>query len=224
MQPVDDARFLVCYIHVARQSTSAVIDAMRSFRSASSSETCHIACLQRDGDCYSNQFVIFIVANDPPQLLHCTASASFSALSTAIDAARIAPTIIKKFRSVTTGPVSDSSEFMRLTQGVCAATVTVAHLDVIPSIPGNVDRAVALLAREASARQERRSVDGCLMFLALQQTDRANHFTFVQGWSSAEAKTAYDEGAAKAFKDEFYGMGPLVGGCPWDEQFHRCAI
>ena len=87
----------VCYIHVARQSTSAVIDAMRSFRSASSSETCHIACLQRDGDCYSNQFIIFIVANDPPQLLQCTASASFSALSTAIDAARIAPTIIKKF-------------------------------------------------------------------------------------------------------------------------------
>jgi hypothetical protein len=224
MQPGDDARFLVCYIHVAKQSTSAVIDAMRSFRAVSSSETCHVACLQRDGDCYSNQFVIFIAANDPAQLVHCTASSSFVALSGAIDAARIAPTIIKKFRSVTSGSPSHSSEFMRHTAGASSAIFSVTHLDVIPSIPGNVDRAVALLAKEASARQELRGVDGCFMFFGLQQTDRANHFSFVQGWSSTEVKSAYDEGAAMAFKEEFYGMGPLVGGCPWDEQFHTCAI
>lgn len=224
MQPVDDARFLICYVHVAKQSTSAVIDAMRAFRAMSSSETCHIACLQRDGDCYSNQFVVFIAANDPPQLLQCTASSSFTALSSAIDAARIAPTIIKKFRSITADSPSHSSEFARHTEGASLAAFSVTHLDVIPSIAGNVDRAVALLAREASARQQRRGLDGCFMFFGLQQTDRANHFSFVQGWTSSEVKSGYDEGAAMAFKEEFYGLGPLVGGCPWDEQFHRCAI
>ena len=45
-----------------------------------------------------------------------------------------------------------------------------------------------------------------------------------QGWASGQHKAHYDEGAARAFKEQFYSMGPLVGGCVWDEQFHCRAL
>jgi hypothetical protein len=43
---------------------------------------------------------------------------------------------------------------------------------------------------------------------------------FCQGWTTSQ----YNDGDAKAFKEQLYGLGPLVGGCPWDEQFHKSAI
>jgi hypothetical protein len=45
-----------------------------------------------------------------------------------------------------------------------------------------------------------------------------------QGWASGQHKAQYDESGASAFKEQFYGLGPLVGGCVWDEQFHTSAV
>ena len=200
MQPIDgamassdDAQFLVAYIHVARTSVAAAIEALGTFHSSPDAQACHVACLQREGHpLYSNQFVLFIAAPDPQQLLKCTSAACFAALVTAVDAARIAPTIIKKFRSVV--PMDFSSRFVhdmaRHFTVDSTPSFSVTHLDVIPSIPGNVDRAHALLVAEVAAvtgeqqQQQQQeaagSGNGCFMFCALQQTDRANHFTLVQ--------------------------------------------
>ncbi len=188
MQPADDAQFIVSYIHVAKSCAAAAVDALRSFHSASSSDACHIACLQREGDSYLGQYVLFIFAQSPLLLLQCTSSAAFAALTAAIDAMRVAPLIVKRFRSVATSAPVDAREMVRHFTGSSAALFTVTHLDVIPSIPGNVDRAHALLQHEVSSlnglqqQQQHASscIDGCFMFFGLQQTDRANHFTLVQ--------------------------------------------
>lgn len=168
------------------RSHAAAVDALRSFHSASSSNACHIACLQREGDSYSGQYILFIFAQAPLLLLQCTSSAAFAALTAAIDAVRVAPLIVKRFRSVVTSAPVDAREMVRHFTGSSAALFTVTHLDVIPSIPGNVDRAHALLRHEVSSlnglqqQHASRCIDGCFMFFGLQQTDRANHFTLVQ--------------------------------------------
>lgn len=227
MQTNVDAQFLVAYIHVSRSSAAAAAAAIRAFKTAAEAQERRVACLQREGTAYSNQFVVFIAAGRPSDLLQCTESAAFATLKSDIDALRIAPTVIKSFRSVADVPLNIEKltrHFARTDESGFSDIFSVSHLDVIPSIPGNVDRALALLTREVSAlnaaqqQQPEPGGDGCFMFFGLQQTDRANHFTLVQGWTSSASKIAYDESGAKAFKEQFYSTGPLVGGCPWDEQ------
>jgi hypothetical protein len=192
MQSEDDARFVVMYIHVAKSSAAAAIELLRAFHHTScSSQMCHVACLQREGDQYLNQFVLFIIALDPSQLLLCTSSPAFASLTAAIDAVRVAPTIFKRFRSVVPSAPVNTRELLHYLSGNSTASFTVTHLDVIPSIPGNVERAHALLVHEVNAIQHSQQqqqqqqhapngIDGCFMFFGLQQTDRANHFTLVQ--------------------------------------------
>jgi hypothetical protein len=151
MQPADDAQFIVSYINVAKSCAAASVDALRSFHSASSSDACHIACLQREGDSYSGQYVLFIFALAPLLLLQCTSSAPFAALTAAIDALCVAPLIVKRFRSIATSAPVDAREMVCHFTGSSAALFTVTHLDFIPSIPGNVDRALALLQHEVSS-------------------------------------------------------------------------
>lgn len=100
-----------------------------------------------------------------------------------------------------------------------AAIVTVTHLDVIPSIAGNMAGATIDLTE---AQTTALGAAGVCDFFALQQLDRVNHFCIVQVWVSADTKASYDEAPMTvAFKDAFYARGPCMGGCPWDEQFCR---
>jgi hypothetical protein len=185
MQQNEDAQFVVAYVHVGQAFAASAIGIMREFKAF---RGCHFIWLRREGIDYSDQFVIFIMSDDPQQLLQLTASAEFCAFIASFDQIRIAPTIIKKFRSVVPASPDQAITICNALARLPAAYFSVTHLDVIPSIPGNVDRALALLVAEvrrvSSAQQQQQLVNAenssCVMFLGLQQTDRANHFTLVQ--------------------------------------------
>jgi hypothetical protein len=230
MAAANEVQFLLSYIHVDKSQTAVASAALQKFstsiQSSYSADGNRVRsfALQRDGAFYSNQFALFLAANSTDLLNQVIAGAEYNALLAEIESVKIAPTVVKTFKWVSQAHSShlDNVDSLLSQRNADAPFLfTVTHLDVIPSIVGNVDRAFGLLTGEGSSVIGSAAESGCIMFCALQQSDRANHFTFVQAWQSDAKKAAYDHAGAKAFKEQFFACGPLVGGCVWDEQFCR---
>jgi hypothetical protein len=136
--------------------------------------------LQREADIYSNQFVLFLAAQDTPGLYQCLNSPSFTALNSAMSLISVAPNVIKKFRVVPPGfAVNIPVIYGQLTTP--NATFTVTHLDTIPSIAGNIDQAINQLGLEVrNVTSMQQQGNGVIFFFGMQATDRSNHFTLVQ--------------------------------------------
>ena len=88
----------------------------------------------------------------------------------------------------------------------------VTHVDVIPA---HKDGGMAALAQLAEDSRKHR---GNLRFEVWQQTNRPNHFTLVETWSSREA---FDSHAMAAETRDFRMQLALMTGALYDERLYR---
>ena len=122
-----------------------------------------------------------MAAPDTPTLYQCLTSPSFAALSSTMDSVSVAPNVVKKFRIVPKGFPINTAQIVSQLASSPNATFTVTHLDTIPSIAGNVDKAFIQLSQEvANVNGTQQQGSGVIYFFGMQATDRANHFTLVQ--------------------------------------------
>ena len=96
---------------------------------------------------------------------------------------------------------------------VPGATVTaVTHVDVIPPQKDNGVAAVKQLAEDS------RKQNGNVRFDVYQQTNRPNHFTVVETWSS---RAAYDAHFVTAQTKDFRTKLATMTGALYDERLYR---
>lgn len=88
----------------------------------------------------------------------------------------------------------------------------VTHVDVPPTFKDGVMALLKALAEDT------RKDPGNLMYEAVQQTSRPNHFTVVEVWKNAKAFDAHGTAAStRQFREKF---GPMVGAL-YDERLYK---
>lgn len=94
---------------------------------------------------------------------------------------------------------------------------TITHIDTLPNPEQKYDDRGVAMRKYADGVK---SYSELKVFLGLWQTSKINHFSLIQGWSSADAKIKFDaDPATIEFKNTIYPLGGTIGGCPWDEQY-----
>ncbi len=216
-------RFLLVYFSVAASHVSSTRDVLTAHvQELRTNEGVTAVLVQRTGGApYNQQFNVFVVWPSQAALDSHLTSRAYADLLSQLHPHRSAPPIVKSFKRLPTSSFAAAASPLPWSNDA-EAIVTVTHLDVIPSIAGNVAGATSDLTEAQAAAL---AAPGVHDFFALQQLDRANHFSFVQVWTSITVKANNDEAPATvAFKDAFYARGPCVGGCPWDEQYCRIVV
>jgi quinol monooxygenase YgiN len=196
----DSVRYAVAYVEVMPSRAAAFSDAFKKYREASRGEPGFAAFeLFTQGDRPGHFVVIETWKDQGSQEAHAK-SAAVTQFRAALDPIRVSgyderPYKTLNVRAGAGGPGR-------------GAVQVITHVDFAP---GSGD-GIALLNRQADAS---RSEAGCLRFDILQHAMRANHFTLIESWATAQAHDAHAAAAhTRKYRDE---VQPMTGS-PLDER------
>jgi quinol monooxygenase YgiN len=200
----DGPRYVVTYIDVMPTAAGEGAAIVRAMRDAARGEAGNLRgeAAQRIG--MPDQFVLLEVWKDQPSLDAHSKSAQAGELREKLKPMLAAPADERVNTPLSVGPVS-----ARLGT---AAMIAVTHVDVLPT---QLEKGATLVAQLA---EDGRGDAGNILFEALTQASRANHFTVIDAWASWEAADAHRMSAkTRAFRE---GLAPAIG-APYDERLYR---
>jgi quinol monooxygenase YgiN len=197
------AAYSVAYVDIAPASRTAAIAAIRQYREASRKEDGfrRIESFEQAGR--PAHFCIIETWADNKAIEAHAASASYRDFRTRIDSMRLSDYDQRPYKTLWLGAAHND--------GNSRNTFVITHVD----IGGQGANAADLLRRLAEAS---RKEEGNLRFDVLQHTMRANHFTVIEGWRTANA---VDRHASAAHTKEYRNLLAPIAGGPLDERIYK---
>ena len=201
----DASRYAVAYVEVMPSKAAAFADAFRKYRDASRGEPGYGAVEMFGQSDRPGHFVVLETWKDQASIEGHAKSAAVTQFRAALDPIRVSGYDERPYKTLNARGASSGSGRGGLH--------VVTHVDFAP---GSGD-GIALLNRLADAS---RSEAGCLRFDVLQHAMRANHFTIVESWASAQARDAHAAAATtRKYRDD---VQPMTGS-PLDERMFKSA-
>jgi quinol monooxygenase YgiN len=191
----ETAVYVVSYVELlpARVKEGAVL--LTSFGAASRKEdgNLRLTVLQERG--YANRFAVLEVWRDQAAFAAHGKAAHTLRFREDLGALRISPYDERVYGSLFVGaPTTSAGD-----KGLWVLT----HIDVVP--PRTDDTIALLQPLAADSRKDK----GNFLFDIIQQAGRANHFTVVELWRDAKARTAHATAAhTRQFREQ---LGPMSG-------------
>ena len=201
----DASRYAVAYVEVMPSRVAALTDAFHKYRDASRGEAGYGGVELFGQSERPGHFVVIETWKDQAAAEAHAKSPAAMQFRAALDPIRVSGYDERPYKTLNVrGGASGSGR---------GGLHVVTHVDFAP---GSGD-GIALLNRLADAS---RSEAGCLRFDVLQHAMRANHFTIVESWASAQAREAHAAAAqTRKYRDE---VQPMTGS-PLDERVFRAA-
>jgi quinol monooxygenase YgiN len=201
----DASRYAVAYVEVMSSKAAAFTDAFRKYRDASRSEPGYGAVEMFGQSDRPGHFVVLETWKDQASIEAHAKSAAVTQFRAALDPIRVSGYDERPYKTLNARGASSGSGRGGLH--------VVTHVDFAP---GSGD-GIALLNRLADAS---RSDAGCLRFDVMQHAWRANHFTIVESWASAQARAAHAAAAnTRKYRDD---VQPMTGS-PLDERMFKAS-
>jgi quinol monooxygenase YgiN len=201
--PIEGPVYSVIYVEVMPTATAEGSTLLRRYRTATRTEEGNLRCevVQRIGQ--PHQFAVLEVWRDQKAFEAHGKGASSTDVRGRIAAIRNAPTDERVHTGLSVGPIASTAE--------AGAVYVVTHVDVIPPRKDDGVAAVRQLAADG------RTGEGNVRFEVVQQTNRPNHFTVVEIWTSARAVEAHSMAAGtRQFRDKLASMT----GALYDERMY----
>jgi quinol monooxygenase YgiN len=200
----DATRYAVSYVEVMPSKASAFTDAFHKYRDASRGEAGFVAFESFGQGERPGHFVVVETWKDQPSMDAHAKSQAVTQFRAALEPIRVSGYDERPYKAVNVRPATGSGR---------GAVHVVTHADFAP---GNGDP-VSLLNRLA---EESRKDPGCLRFDVVQNPTRANHFTIIESWASAQALEGHAAaGHTRKYRDE---VQPMTGS-PLDERVFKAA-
>jgi quinol monooxygenase YgiN len=195
--------YVVTYVEVMPTAIAEALTILRRYRDAVRREDGHRRgeVIQRVGQ--PHQFAILEAWRDLTAFAAHGQGTNSADMLAKVAALRNAPSDERVHTALSVGPVEPAP--------TAGAVHVVTHVDVIPP---RKDDGMAALEQLADAS---RLAGGNLRFEVVQQTNRPNHFTVVEIWSSAKAREAHSMATAtRQFRDS---LAPITGAL-YDERIY----
>ena len=192
--------FTVTYVEVGPRTARSAAPVLRAYRGEAAKEAVAFEVLQRIDR--PNQFALLGAWADQPAYEAHAAGAAAKSMNEKLGRMLAAPNDTRQHNGLAVAPG-------KIGRG---ATFAVTHVDVIPPQKDNGVSAVQLLAE-----QSRKHV-GNQRFDVWQQTNRPNHFTVVEAWSS---RGAFDVHGVQPQTVEFRNKLASMTGALYDERLYR---
>ena len=192
--------FTVTYIEVGPRMARSAVPALRAYRSAAAKEATAFEVLQRIDR--PNQFAVLGAWADQKAYETHAGGEAAKAMNEKLSRVLVAPSDTRQHNGLAVAPGKTGR----------GATFAVTHVDVIPPQKDNGVAAVKLLAEES------RKHAGNLRFDVWQQTNRPNHFTVVEAWTS---RGAFDVHEVQPQTVEFRNKLASMTGALYDERLYR---
>ena len=194
--------YVVTYVESrasARDETAALL---KSYREASRKTAGNLRSIVLQRPRRPGQFVVVAAWKDKAAWDAHVAAPATREVREKLASLRNAPADDRFHNALSVGPMEAAS----------GAVYGVTHVDVIPPQKDN-----ALVALKALG-EANRAASGNVRFEIVQQTNRPNHFTVFEVWSSREA---FDANAASAHQREFRDKLSGMAGALYDERLYE---
>jgi quinol monooxygenase YgiN len=194
--------FTVTYVEVGPRMARSAVPALRAYRDAGGKDAGNVAfeVLQRIDR--PNQFAVLGAWTDPKAFEAHAGGAAQKAMNEKLARMLAAPNDTRQHNGLSVAPGKTAR----------GAVYAVTHVDVIPPQKDNGVNAVKALAEES------RKHAGNLRFDVWQQTNRPNHFTVVEAWSS---RGAFDVHIVQKETTDFRTKLAVMTGALYDERLYK---
>lgn len=199
----DGTAYSVAYVDILPASRTAAIAAIRQYREASRKDDGFRGVeLFEQAERPAHFCIIETWASNQDMDAHA-ASANTKDFRTRIDSMRLSDYDQRPYKTLSLGAARKG--------GSGRSTIVITHVD----IGGQGTNAAELLRKLAEAS---RKEEGNIRFDVIQHAMRANHFTVIEEWQSAQAA---DTHAAAAHTKEYRNSLAPIAGSPLDERLYR---
>jgi quinol monooxygenase YgiN len=192
--------FTATYIEVGPRMARSAAPVLRTYRTEGAKEAVAFEVLQRIDR--PNQFAVLGAWADQKAYEAHAGGAGAKAMTEKLARMLAAPNDTRQHNALAVAPGKTGR----------GATFAVTHVDVIPPQKDNGVDAVKLLAEES------RKHAGNQRFDVWQQTNRPNHFTVVEAWTS---RGAFDVHGVQPQTVEFRNKLATMTGALYDERLYR---
>jgi quinol monooxygenase YgiN len=192
--------YTVTYVEVGPRMARSAAPVLRSYRAEGAKEAAAFEVLQRIDR--PNQFVVLGAWADQKAYETHAGGAASKSMNEKLASMLAAPSDTRQHNALAVAPAKSGR----------GATFAVTHVDVIPPQKDNGINAVKLLAEES------RKHAGNQRFDVWQQTNRPNHFTVIEAWTS---RGAFDVHEVQPQTIEFRNKLAAMTGALYDERLYR---